>query len=70
MPDEQRPPQLPQFDEDMRTGNAPLRDYAILLGFVAIAIFVALFFMRNTLGGPCGGLCSDAASSVSYAPGP
>ena len=41
-------------------------EYAILLGFLAIAIIVALFFLRNILRD----LFSDAASSVSGAPGP
>ena len=40
-------------------------EYAILLGFLAIAIIVALFFLRNILRD----LFSDAASSVSGAPG-
>jgi Flp pilus assembly pilin Flp len=40
-------------------------EYAILLGFLAIAIIVALFFLRNVLRG----LFSDAASSVSRSPG-
>jgi len=40
-------------------------EYAILLGFLAIAIIIALFFLRNTLRG----LFSKAASSVSGAPG-
>src|SRR5262245_45308819 len=39
-------------------------EYAILLGFLAIAIIVALFFLRNVLRG----LFSDAAASVSSAP--
>jgi len=39
-------------------------EYAILLGFLAIAIIIALFFLRNVLRG----LFSDAASSVSNAP--
>ena len=39
-------------------------EYAILLGFLAIAIIVALYFLRNVLRG----LFSDAASSVSNAP--
>jgi Flp pilus assembly pilin Flp len=39
-------------------------EYAILLGFLAIAIIVALFFLRNILRD----LFSDAASSVSNAP--
>ena len=41
-------------------------EYAILLGFLAIAIIVALYFLRNVLRG----LFSSAASSVSTAPGP
>lgn len=40
-------------------------EYAILLGFLAIAIIVALFFLRNEIRE----LFSDAASSVSNAPG-
>ena len=40
-------------------------EYAILLGFLAIAIIIALFFLRNVLRE----LFSDAASSVSGAPG-
>ena len=39
-------------------------EYAILLGFIAIAIIIALFFLRNVLRS----LFSDAASSVSGAP--
>ena len=39
-------------------------EYAILLGFLAIAIIVALFFLRDVLRS----LFSDAASSVSRAP--
>jgi Flp pilus assembly pilin Flp len=39
-------------------------EYAILLGFLAIAIIIALFFLRNVLRG----LFSSAASSVSNAP--
>jgi Flp pilus assembly pilin Flp len=38
-------------------------EYAILLGFLAIAIIVALFFLRNVLRE----LFSDAAASVSGA---
>jgi Flp pilus assembly pilin Flp len=41
-------------------------EYAILLGFLAIAIIVALFFLRNVLRD----LFSEAASSVDNAPGP
>jgi Flp pilus assembly pilin Flp len=40
-------------------------EYAILLGFLAIAIIVALFFLRGVLRS----LFSAAASSVSGAPG-
>ena len=40
-------------------------EYAILLGFLAIAIIIALFFLRNVLRE----LFSDAARSVSGAPG-
>ena len=39
-------------------------EYAILLGFLAIAIIIALFFLRNVLRS----LFSEAASSVSGAP--
>ena len=41
-------------------------EYAILLGFLAIAIIIALFFLRNVLRQ----LFSDAANSVNSAPGP
>lgn len=40
-------------------------EYAILLGFLAIAIIIALFFLRNEIRE----LFSDAATSVSQAPG-
>ena len=39
-------------------------EYAILLGFLAIAIIIALFFLRNVLRS----LFSSAAQSVSRAP--
>ena len=39
-------------------------EYAILLGFLAIAIIIALFFLRNVLRQ----LFSDAADSVQSAP--
>ena len=39
-------------------------EYAILLGFLAIAIIIALFFLRGVLRS----LFSSAASSVSRAP--
>ena len=38
-------------------------EYAILLGFLAIAIIIALFFLRNVLRD----LFSEAASSVNNA---
>jgi Flp pilus assembly pilin Flp len=41
-------------------------EYAILLGFLAIAIIVALFFLRDVLRE----LFSDAAESVQSAGGP
>jgi Flp pilus assembly pilin Flp len=40
-------------------------EYAILLGFLAIAIIIALFFLRGVLRS----LFSSAASSVSQGPG-
>ena len=40
-------------------------EYAILLGFLAIAIIIALFFLRNVLRSSS----PSAASSVSRAPG-
>jgi Flp pilus assembly pilin Flp len=40
-------------------------EYAILLGFLAIAIIIALFFLRNVLRS----LFSNAASSVSGSTG-
>ena len=40
-------------------------EYAVLLGFLALAIIVALYFLRDVLRE----LFSDAASSVSAAPG-
>jgi Flp pilus assembly pilin Flp len=39
-------------------------EYAILLGFLAIAVIIALFFLRTVLQN----LFSNAASSVSGAP--
>ena len=41
-------------------------EYAILLGFLAIAIIIAIFFLRNVIRQ----LFSDAANSVNSAPGP
>jgi Flp pilus assembly pilin Flp len=40
-------------------------EYAILLGFLAVAIIIALFFLRNVIRQ----LFSNAASSVSGSPG-
>jgi len=40
-------------------------EYAILLGFLAIAIIIALYFLRDVLRE----LFSDAAESVQSAPG-
>ena len=40
-------------------------EYAILLGFLAIAIIIAIFFLRNVIKQ----LFSDAAKSVQSAPG-
>ena len=48
-----------------RESGQTTTEYAILLGFLAIAIIVALFFLRNVLRG----LFSTAARSVSRAPG-
>lgn len=41
-------------------------EYAILVGFLAIAIIVALFFLRNEIRQ----LFSDAGSALETAPGP
>jgi Flp pilus assembly pilin Flp len=47
-----------------RESGQTTTEYAILLGFLAIAIIIALFFLRNVLRS----LFSNAASSVSNAP--
>jgi Flp pilus assembly pilin Flp len=47
-----------------RENGQTTTEYAILLGFLAIAIIIALFFLRNVLRS----LFSNAASSVSNAP--
>jgi Flp pilus assembly pilin Flp len=47
-----------------REGGQTTTEYAILLGFLAIGIIIALFFLRDELRE----LFSDAASSVSRAP--
>ena len=57
--------QLAVRDLREREDGQTTTEYAILLGFLAIAIIIALFFLRNVLRG----LFSDAASSVSGAPG-
>jgi Flp pilus assembly pilin Flp len=41
-------------------------EYAILVGFLAIAIIIALFFLRNEIRE----LFSDAGSALDTAPGP
>ena len=56
--------QLAVHDLREREDGQTTTEYAILLGFLAIAIIVALFFLRNILRD----LFSDAASSVSGAP--
>jgi len=48
-----------------RENGQTTTEYAILLGFLAIAIIIALFFLRGVLRS----LFSSAASSVSQAPG-
>jgi Flp pilus assembly pilin Flp len=48
-----------------RESGQTTTEYAILLGFLAIAIIIALFFLRGVLRS----LFSQAASSVSQAPG-
>jgi Flp pilus assembly pilin Flp len=48
-----------------RENGQTTTEYAILLGFLAIAIIIALFFLRGVLRS----LFSSAASSVSVAPG-
>jgi len=57
--------QVAAYELRNREDGQTTTEYAILLGFLAIAIIVALFFLRNVLRG----LFSDAASSVSNAPG-
>ena len=57
--------QIAVHDLREREDGQTTTEYAILLGFLAIAIIIALFFLRNVLRG----LFSTAASSVSGAPG-
>jgi Flp pilus assembly pilin Flp len=56
--------QIAVHDLREREDGQTTTEYAILLGFLAIAIIVALFFLRNVLRA----LFSSAASSVSGAP--
>ena len=57
--------QVAVFELRQREDGQTTTEYAILLGFLAIAIIVALFFLRGVLRQ----LFSDAARSVSNAPG-
>ena len=57
--------QVAAYELRNREDGQTTTEYAILLGFLAIAIIIALFFLRDVLRG----LFSDAASSVSGAPG-
>ena len=56
--------QVAVFELREREDGQTTTEYAILLGFLAIAIIVALFFLRGVLRS----LLSSAASSVSRAP--
>jgi Flp pilus assembly pilin Flp len=56
--------QIALADLREREDGQTTTEYAILLGFLAIAIIVALFFLRDVLRS----LFSTAASSVSRAP--
>ena len=56
--------QIAVHDLREREDGQTTTEYAILLGFLAIAIIIALFFLRNVLRG----LFSQAANSVSNAP--
>ena len=58
--------QVAAYELRNREDGQTTTEYAILLGFLAIAIIIALFFLRNVLRQ----LFSSAASSVSGAPGP
>jgi len=52
------------YDLREREDGQTTTEYVILLGFLAVAIIVALFFLRHQIKG----LFSKAASSVSNAP--
>ena len=56
--------QVAVFELRQREDGQTTTEYAILLGFLAIAIIIALFFLRTVLRN----LFSDAAASVSNAP--
>jgi Flp pilus assembly pilin Flp len=56
--------QIEVFELREREDGQTTTEYAILLGFLAIAIIIALFFLRNVLRS----LFSNAARSVSRAP--
>jgi Flp pilus assembly pilin Flp len=56
--------QVEVFELREREDGQTTTEYAILLGFLAIAIIIALFFLRNVLRS----LFSNAARSVSRAP--
>jgi Flp pilus assembly pilin Flp len=58
--------QVAVHDLREREDGQTTTEYAILLGFLAIAIIIALFFLRNVLRD----LFSKSASSVNNAPGP
>jgi len=53
------------YDLREREDGQTTTEYAILLGFLAVAIIVALFFLRNQIRD----LFSKAGSSISNAPG-
>ena len=57
--------QIAVHDLREREDGQTTTEYAILLGFLAIAIIVALFFLKDVLKQ----LFSDAANSVQDAPG-
>ena len=52
------------YDLREREDGQTTTEYAILLGFLAVAIIVALFFLRNQIRD----LFSKAGSSISSAP--
>jgi Flp pilus assembly pilin Flp len=52
------------YDLKYREDGQTTTEYAILLGFLAVAIIIALFFLRGQIRS----LFSKAASSISQAP--